>query len=468
LEIYQLNTKQCLLMVFVAQPDINHMEILQSHDKQNRSVESHRLILHHQMNLHVNHRIDRFCIAGISYKKADYSVRGRFSLDEAAKEAILFEAAGMGLQSVLMVSTCNRTEIYGYANHPHVLGALLVKHAVGGTMDELLEYGYFHQGFDALKHAFRVGSGLDSQIIGDFEIAGQMKHALNFSQQRKMVGPILDRTFNFITQASKKIKNQTALSTGTVSVSFAAIEWLQEKLQNQPAKVLVVGAGKFGANVIKNLLHYLPAVQVTICNRTPDKAIEMANSLSLGLLPMESLQVSAKNFDVIITCTNAQMPLIYADYLEENKKYLLIDLSVPANIDESVEGLPFTELVNVDDISIMLDKTICRRMADVPKAEAIIEEHIAAFYEWLITYRHAPMVNEMRRKLVLYAENVISNHHEEMSVRQVGANGGGYDENIRTTVNNLMVNLKTRREKGCQMIAAYHDFFSMQNNVGLP
>lgn len=443
------------------------MEILQSRDKQNRSMVNHRLFLQIPMNLHVNHKIDRFCIAGISYRKAEFSVRGRFSLNEAAKVAILSEAAELGLKSALVISTCNRTEIYGYASNPQIFGALLVKHSVGGTKKELQAYGYFHQGLDALKHAFRVGAGLDSQIVGDFEISGQMKQALAFSQKRKMIGPILDRTFNFIAQASKKIKNQTDLSSGTVSVSFAAIEWLQEKLKNENAKILVVGAGKFGVNVVKNLLHYIPAVQLTICNRTPDKAIDMANSFTLGILPIESLQAEAKNYDVIITCTNAQLPLIYADYLISNKKYLLIDLSVPANIDERVIKLPFVELVNVDDISVLLRKTICRRMADVPKAETIIDDHIELFCNWLNTYRHTPLVNELKLKLIQYSE-ACNNTSTNTSIHNIGENSGDYGENIRAIVTNLMVNLKTRREKGCQIIAAYHDFFNMSKNIGLP
>ncbi len=446
-------------------PDKYHMQILHCYDNESGLLGLGELFLHRPMNLHINHRIDRFCIAGISYKKADFTVRGRFSLDEAAKAGILSAAEALGLKSVFMVSTCNRTEIYGYASSPQVLGDLLVKFSPAGTIDELNKFGYFYQGFDALKHAFRVGSGLDSQIIGDFEIAGQMKQALGFSQKHNMVGPILDRTLNFISQASKKIKNQTALSSGTVSVSFAAIEWLQEKLQGNAANVLVVGTGKFGTNVIKNLLHYLPSVNVTICNRTPDKAIKMGNNLSLEVLPMELLHDRVRDFDAVITCTHAPEPLVYSHNLDPIKKYYLVDLSVPANIDPGVTSLPNAELVNVDDISAILDKTISRRMADVPKAEAIIEEHIDAFYDWLNTYRHAPLISEMRQKLIQYSTSRMMAQGNEL-VTLPGANGGG-DERIRHTVNNLMVSLKTRREKGCEMIAAYHDFFSLHHNAGL-
>lgn len=419
------------------------------------------------MNLHVNHRIDRFCIAGISYKKADYQVRGRFSVDEPAKRAILNDAREMGLKSLLIVSTCNRTELYGYAPSAQVLGALLVKHAGGGTMKALHEYGYFMQGFQALHHAFRVGSGLDSQIIGDFEIAGQMKQALSFSQKHGMVGPILDRTFNYISQASKKVKNHTALSSGTVSVSFAAIEWLQNRLGGKQASILVIGAGKFGANVMKNLLHYLPGCTVAVSNRTAQKACEISRNLPVSVVPFEDIASRANAFDAIITCTNAPQPLIKAEYFSVEKMRLLIDLSVPANIHENVKDLAGVHLVNVDDISVMLDTTINRRMAEVPKAEAIIGEHIDSFYDWMVSYRHAPLINDMKRKLLTLSEKFNPVLNSALPVI-LGANPGGYDENIQTTVSNLMVNLKTRREKGCQMITAYHNFFNIENRIGLP
>jgi glutamyl-tRNA reductase len=418
------------------------------------------------MNLHVNHRIDRFCIAGISYRKADFEVRGRYSIDEMAKEAILKEAAALGLKSIALVSTCNRTEVYGYANSPAVLASLLLKFSKGGTTNELQAFGYFHQGFEALRHIFRVGSGLDSQIIGDFEIAGQLKQAFSFSQKRGMVGPIMDRTFGFISQASKKIKNQTALSSGTVSVSFAAIEWLQQQLNGRKANILVVGAGKFGANVIKNLLNYLPGCTVTISNRTPERAADVAWGLPVHTLPFDQVPMVANEFDSIITCTNSPLPLIKSEYFSTTRKRWLIDLSVPANIDSNVKFLADVCLVNVDDISVMLDKTINRRLAEVPRAEAIIEEHIETFYNWLASFRHAPLVNELKCKLRELSDN--NTRADTDGLLGFGANAGGYEENIQSTVSNLMVNLKTRREKGCSMIAAYHDFFTMQNTGSLP
>jgi glutamyl-tRNA reductase len=420
------------------------------------------------MNLHINHKIERFCVAGISYQKANTHIRTFFSLDHATQEKMITEAFNLGIGGVVVLNTCNRVEIYGHTAHPQVLLDIWLKQCPEAHEAMFHAYGYMLTGKDAINHTFKVGAGLDSQIIGDFEIAGQMKQALAFSQKRGMVGPMLDRIFNFVSQASKKVKNHTALSSGTVSVSFAAIEWLQQELKGKPASILVVGAGKFGANVMKNLLHYLPACKVAISNRTMEKAKEIAANLPVEIIPFSSVSEKADSFDAIITCTHAPDPFIRAEYFSSPKKRLLIDLSVPANIHENVKELENVHLVNVDDISVMLDNTISRRMADVPKAEAIIAEHTDAFYVWLGTFQHAPAIHDMKRKLQLWSGNHNKSGISEPGITTFGANAGGYEENIHAAVSNLMVNLKTRREKGCHMIAAYHDFFTLQNNIGLP
>jgi len=415
------------------------------------------------MKLNADLTIDRFCVAGISYRKADMSIRSHYSLDEERKEALLEEARLLGMVSVIVISTCNRTEIYGYAAHPHALGVLLVKHTISGEFEGLMQNGFFYQGICALDHLFKVASGLDSQIIGDFEIAGQLKQAFALSKKFDMIGPIMDRTFNFLNQSSKKIKNVTALSSGTVSVSFAAIEWLLSQFRQEPKSILVVGAGKFGANILKNLLSYLPNCSITLTNRTIDKALLIAEKLPVSVVHFDTLPQIANEFDVVVACTNAAEPVVLGSFFTTTKKRWLVDLSVPANIEAAAGELPGALLVNVDDISALLDDTISRRMAEVPKALDIIEHYKVEFFRWLQHYEHAPVIRDMKNKLLelrnqqtrcemafegLLPENAATSHAE-----------------ITTTVNTLMANLKTNKEKGCQMITAYHDYFTQNNAI---
>ncbi len=437
------------------------MKILHRGDNTTRLLDILHLLLHRIMKLNADLTIDRFCVAGISYRKADMSVRSHYSLDEERKVALLEEARSLGMVSVIVVSTCNRTEIYGYAAHSHVLGALLVKHTIGGNFEGLMQNGFFYHGIEAFDHLFKVASGLDSQIIGDFEIAGQLKQALALSKKFDMIGPIMDRTFNFVTQSSKKIKNATALSTGTVSVSFAAIEWLLSQFGQEPKSILVVGAGKFGMNVLKNLIAYLPNTSITLTNRTPEKALQIAQSLPVTVEPFDALPKIADRFDVIIACTNAAEPVVLQSYFATTKKRWFVDLSVPANIEAAAGRLPGAMLVNVDDISALLNDTINKRMSEVPKALEIIAHFKSEFFRWLQHYEHAPVIRDMKNKLLQ-----LRNQQNGCEIAVDGllpVNAASSNHEIITTVNTLMANLKTNKEKGCQMITAYHDYFTQQN-----
>ncbi len=409
------------------------------------------------MDLHLLHTIDRFCVVGISYKKADFELRSRYSLSQQAKETILYMASEAGLKSLFIVSTCNRTELYGYAPSPSFLLDLLINNVADGSADDIVNFGYQLNGYEAFNHAFRVGAGLDSQIIGDFEIAGQMKHAVEFSKKRSMVGPILDRTFNFIQQASKKIKNQTAISTGTVSVSFAAIDWLKPRITHSEIKILVVGTGKFGTGIIKNLLHYFPNNPLTICNRTFEKAAAIAQEFNVHQLDYNELQTQVNEFDVVITCTNAPEVLFDTSNFTIVSKRLLVDLSVPVNIHPALKQMPGVELVNVDDISVALNETIDKRLSDLPKAEKIVQEHIALFTEWLSAFRHSKTLKVIKNNL-LQLSLTNYNCNESIVTSMVAEN------TIEHTVSSLMVNLKTNKDKGCHVIMAYQDFFSRQSS----
>jgi len=174
-----------------------------------------------------DHIISRLFVAGINYQKADISTRGLFSVDNEGATRILEEAGTSGIRSAFVLSTCNRTEIYGYCQQDQELTDLLIRHT-RGNREQFHALAYRKRGTEALQHLFEVAAGLDSQIIGDNEILGQLKQSVALSRGQHMIGPIMDRTLNFAFQAAKAIKTKTQLSTGTVSVSYAAIEWLPQ------------------------------------------------------------------------------------------------------------------------------------------------------------------------------------------------------------------------------------------------
>src|SRR5687768_14025260 len=171
--------------------------------------------------------ISGFFVAGINYKKSDASIRGQFAINNEQYGNILEAAQLQGLNELLILSTCNRTEIYGFAQNSKQLVDLLCSQT-GGNAATFLESAYIKSGTAAVEHMFRVGAGLDSQILGDYEIVGQLKTAARFSKEAGFVGAFTERLVNSVLQASKLIKNNTELSGGTVSVSFAAVQYIRQ------------------------------------------------------------------------------------------------------------------------------------------------------------------------------------------------------------------------------------------------
>ena len=172
---------------------------------------------------------DNFFVAGISYKKTDAATRGQFAISLIHYEEALKLAPQFGLDTLFILSTCNRTEIYGFADNASQLIDLLCTQTTGDT-DTFTRLAYCKQGDEAIAHLFKVGAGLDSQILGDYEIVGQLKQAVKFAKDRHLINSFLERLVNSVLQASKSIKSDTALSAGTVSASYAAVHYIKENL----------------------------------------------------------------------------------------------------------------------------------------------------------------------------------------------------------------------------------------------
>src|SRR5258708_689982 len=216
--------------------------------------------------------IGNFYIAGINYKKTDAEIRSEFAIGNDQHKQILEQAKLNGISDLFVLSTCNRTEIYGFSDHSTQLINLLCSQTTG-SKETFLEIAYIKKGSEAMNHLFEVAAGLDSQILGDYEIVGQIKAAVKFSKQNDCIGSVMERLLNTVLQSSKAIKNQTALSGGTVSVSFAAIQYIREHVKKiADKKILLIGIGKLGKNTCKNLVDYLGTKNITLINRTKEKA----------------------------------------------------------------------------------------------------------------------------------------------------------------------------------------------------
>lgn len=392
-------------------------------------------------NLHHDFLAD-FCIAGINYRKSDVIVRGKFSLTTEQCEQLLNEVVKKYIPGAFVISTCNRTEIYGISSSPQELIELLCLHTQGRIKD-FVEHGYTHRGLKAVDHLFKMAAGIDSQIIGDHEILSQLKMAAKFAKAHNCINNFLERVINFAIAASKRIKTETKLSSGTVSVSYAAIEIIKEKIADiSNKKILLLGTGKFGYNVAVNLKTYLPNCSLLFCNRTDEKALELAQKCKADFILYENLSAAANDADVVIVSTSAENYTVLPSFFTTEKARLILDLSIPQNVDPAVKNIKGIELMNVDEISIILNKTIDKRKAEIPKALQIITDTIEELKEWYALQANNPVLRK------------IKSHLNELAVEKTSV---GSKEKIHKTVSTLAIQLKKENNRGCQYIHALNN-----------
>lgn len=340
-----------------------------------------------------------FYSVGLSYKKADAEIRGKFSLDALAKTRLLEQAKKEGIPSLIVTSTCNRTEIYGYAEHPFQLIKLLCENS-HGTVEEFQKVAYVFKNQDAINHIFRVGTGLDSQILGDFEIISQLKNGFAESKSLGLINTFLDRLINSVIQASKKIKNETEISSGATSVSFASVQYIIKNVENIGSKnILLFGTGKIGRNTCENLVKHTKNEHITLINRTKDKAEKLAGKLNLIVKDYSELHLELQKADVVVVATGAQNPTVDKAILNLKKPMLILDLSIPKNVHENVKDLEGVTLIHLDHLSQITDETLENRKKHIPAAEAIIEEIKEEFLAWTKSRKFAPTIHALKQKL---------------------------------------------------------------------
>ena len=405
--------------------------------------------------------ISKFFIAGINYKKTDAAIRGKFAINNDQYASLLTLAPSYGVHELFILSTCNRTEIYGVAEQADHLIKLLCHHTEGNA-DTFSQLAYIKNGMSAIQHLFSVGAGLDSQILGDYEIVGQLKGAVKFARERGFIGTFSERLVNSVLQSSKAIKNNTSLSGGTVSVSFAAIQYIKENITDINGKeILLLGTGKIGRSTCKNLIDYLGTTNITLINRTQEKAAELAFELGVQYVPADLLTDHIRRSDIIIVATNATQPTILASHLREQGNKLVIDLSIPCNVEEAARQLANVQLVNVDELSKINDATLQKREAEVPKAHAIIEEHISELVEWYEMRKHVPVLKAVKTKL---KEIQTFPSYIQLCPGEITTRPADSDLKIQRVINGMASKMRQQNTRGCHYIEAINEFITTGSN----
>ena len=356
-----------------------------------------------------------FYVVGLSYKKADADIRGKFSLDDVGKKNVLKQAQQEGIESLLVTSTCNRTEIYGFAQHPFQLIKLLCDNSQG-TVEDFQKVAYIYKNQEAVRYMFRVGTGLDSQILGDFEIISQIKSAFTESKSMNLVNAFIERLVNSVIQTSKRIKNETEISSGATSVSFASVRYIFSNVDDIANKnILLFGTGKIGRNTCENLVKHTKHEQITLINRTKDTAERLARKLDVIVKDYSDLQLEIQKADVLVVATGAQNPTVDKAILNLKKPLLILDLSIPKNVNENVTTVDGVTLVHMDHLSQITDETLENRKKHIPAAEVIIEEIMDDFLAWTKQRKFAPTIHALKKKLNSIKESELSVQRKKLS-----------------------------------------------------
>ena len=347
--------------------------------------------------------------AGISHKNAPLALREQLAADEGKVREILRDLVGGGvLREAVILSTCNRVEVYGVADVPGEARAVAFRHLCrqrGVEVTAVEEVLYTHAEDDAIRHAFRVASSLDSMMIGEPQILGQVKDAFALAQGCEAVGPALHTLFTQAFAVAKRVRTETEIARHAVSVSFAAVELAKKIFARLAGRaVLLVGAGKMSELAAKHLVEQ-GAFPIYVVNRTWARAQEMARALSGTAVPFEELETALAAVDIVITSTGAPAPVVTRDVVARvvrsrgTRPLFFIDIAVPRDVEPGVDALPAVYRYDIDDLKSVVDANIRERLREAQRAEALVEREVAKLRARLGDVEIIPTIVSLRERL---------------------------------------------------------------------
>ena len=331
-----------------------------------------------------------------------------FSLNLDQSKLLIQESLNEGIDNLIVNSTCNRVEIYSSSLDVNLLIKLLCKYSRGTTRD-FKKYGYTIEGAEAINHIFKVGTGLDSQILGDFEIITQLNNSFLRSKKLQAINPSFERLFNMVKHASKRIKNETKISSGATSVSYAAVRYILDNIKDlKSKKILLFGTGKIGRNTCENLVKHTSNKHITLINRSEEKARLIAGKFEVLAKNISDLNDQISKTDILIVATSSNKPTVLKEMVSKSKSLTILDLSVPKNVEDELNSFKNIDLLDLDYLSTLTNKTLENRKKFIPNAEKIIKEITEDYYLWVETRKFAPTVNALKIKLKKIQENKIN------------------------------------------------------------
>ena len=339
----------------------------------------------------------------LTYKSAPVAIREQVSLnEEAAKRLLHFMREYTTATDILVVSTCNRTEVYYLSDQDYTSAIFKGLSLIKNVGSEFEEHFTKLVGEGAIQHLFDVSIGLDAQVIGDLQISGQVKKAYQWSADENLAGAFLHRLMHTIFFVNKRVVQETAFRDGAASISYAAKELADDLTAGiTEPKVLVVGVGEIGQDFCLNLVNTRLA-NVKVLNRTVEKAERLAERCGFEFGGINLLAEEIAKADVIISSVSGNYPLINLDVLTGinivSHKFF-IDLSIPRSIDPAIEELPGAIVYNLDDIREKTNEALEKRIASIPHVQSIIQQAIAEFEDWSKEMIVSPTIQKLKNTL---------------------------------------------------------------------
>ncbi|HEY8450540.1 MAG TPA: glutamyl-tRNA reductase [Bacillota bacterium] len=345
---------------------------------------------------------------GMNHKTAPIDVRERLALTEGTQGAFLDALrTSPAVNEGAVLSTCNRLEVYAVASRYHEavenLVDLLASHSglpVAGLMPHL--YTYHHH--EVARHLFRVACGLDSMILGETQILGQVRDAYQLAVRRGTVGTVLHELFQRALRVGKRAHTETAIGQQAASISFAAVELARQLLGPLAGRtVLVIGAGEM-AELAADTLRRQGAARVWFANRTEERARRLADEFGGEVVPLANIDDALAQVDIVIVSTAAAEYVLTARRLgrvvgrRAHRPLLIIDIAVPRNVEPAAAELPGLRLYHIDDLQSVVEENLRQRGLEVPKVEAIIRQEVTAFSHWLNELEIVPLIRSLREK----------------------------------------------------------------------
>lgn len=327
----------------------------------------------------VTNNIFDLTIVGVNYHNAPLEIRNKFAFSANAIQRIYQDTPSA--HDIFILSTCNRTEIYTTSGELNKLFQVFENYTAV-TKEEISKYTFVKEGDEAIRHLFKVASGIDSQILGDYEIVRQIKNAFTLAKEYNKVSGLLEKLVNASLKASKQIRATTNISDGTTSVSYAAVKLLKQEAGDNAQNICLMGLGKIGALTLKNLLNYLPNHSLTLINRDQSKAEAFASDYNVKYAKEDQHKEVLNSSDTLIVATGADHALITKEHIAGTSIKLIFDLAVPSNVSSDVREIKGVKLFDIDQLSKIVDETIENRKKQIPQAMEIIEENIGEYKEW--------------------------------------------------------------------------------------